>query len=110
VFIDKQYSKIILDLLHEHEHLIDFQSIRWYSKEEEMSDIFIQVFIRMAERKFIDSEHDVEELKEFVSKYNMPNILKDIMKYLLEEDLLKEFGKEVVAHETIYAILGLESE
>ena len=110
MFIDKQYSKIILDLLHEQEHLIDFEGIRWYSEEEEMSDIFFQVFIRMAESKFIDSEHDVEELKEFVNKYNMPTILSDIRKYLLEEGLLKEFGTEVVAHETIYAILGLECE
>ena len=87
-----------------------------------MSDIFFKVFIRLAERKFIASDHDKDELKEFIQKYELDKILESIKKYLLEENLLKDYHSEiqhsplsetlkslhVQAHNLIYNELGLK--
>eukprot|EP00343_Euplotes_focardii_P002627 CAMPEP_0205805524 /NCGR_PEP_ID=MMETSP0205-20121125/8777_1 /ASSEMBLY_ACC=CAM_ASM_000278 /TAXON_ID=36767 /ORGANISM="Euplotes focardii, Strain TN1" /LENGTH=125 /DNA_ID=CAMNT_0053076887 /DNA_START=131 /DNA_END=505 /DNA_ORIENTATION=+ len=86
---DKQYSQILYTLTEE--DLIDYENIKWYSVEDEMSDVFFKIFIRLAERKFIASDHDHEELTEFIAKYKFKEILESIKKYLMQENLLKEF-------------------
>lgn len=88
--------------------IIDYQKILWCNPTDEMSDIFFKVFIRLAELKFIDSEHDHEELTEFIKKYDLVNILEGIKQYLLEEDLLNQYQSEIQSHELIYSELGLK--
>lgn len=89
--------------------VLEFDKIKWYSEEDEMADVFFKVFIRIAELKFNNSEHDVEELEEFVQKYNMPQILEELKPMLMEESLLEDYQNEIVSHEVIYSKLGLLS-
>ena len=106
--IDKQYSKVILRLINEEDVPISMSEITWYSPKDEMSDVFFKILIRLAETKFIESDHDKDELEEFVKVHSLPKILEDIKEYLLEDGLLEEFQEEIVAHETIYNALGLK--
>jgi hypothetical protein len=104
--VDKQYSQILFTLSSEVD-MIDFQKILWYSPNDEMSDIFFKVFIRLAERSFTVSEHDHEELTEFVKKHELVSILEGIKQYLLEENLLSDYQSEIQSHDLIYSELGL---
>ncbi|CAI2372216.1 unnamed protein product [Moneuplotes crassus] len=119
-FVDRQYSKILYALTEE--DLIEYDQIKWYSPEDEMSDIFFKIFIRLAERKYIDSDHEKDELRSFIQKHGLDKILESIKEYLLEEDLLKDYHSEikesplsdklnslnVCAHTLIYTELGLQ--
>jgi len=105
VFVDKQYSKIIYELMLK--DLFDFDQLLWYNEEEQTSDIFIKIMIRIVEHKFIASEHDEDETKEFVKTFKIAETLKRISEFLLEEDLVKSYQAEIFAHRTIYALLGL---
>lgn len=105
-FVDRQYSEIIYKLIQD--ELIDIPSLKWMNDtpDEESSDIFVKIFIRLVELKFLSSEHDQEETMEFVEKHQIKKILDRIMKYLLEEDLIANYKEEAGAHEMIYKILG----
>ena len=101
--------------------MIDYENIKWGSEEDNMSDIFFKIFIRLAERNFIDSDHDHDELTEFVKKHKFREILKSLEEDMLQDNLLDEYHStmkeeplseklkplKVQAHDLIYTELGL---
>lgn len=101
---------------------LGLDKIKWYSEEDEMSDIFYKIFIRLAERKYVDSDKSEEELTAYCADHGFKKILEDINQYLLQDDLTKEYFGELKEnaldsslatqdpdpYELIYTLLGLE--
>jgi len=89
--------------------LIDLPSLKWLNEEEDQSDVFAKVFVRIVEYKFAESEHDTDETKDFMSKYNIVPTFKRILEHLADEELIESYKEEISAHEVIYNLLELEA-
>ena len=77
--VDKQYSKILYKLINE--GLIEVPTLKWMNdrEDEESSDIFIKIIIRIVELKLINSDNNTEETKQFIEEHKFISKLNDIM-------------------------------
>ena len=104
--VDTQYSAILYNLAEEGDY-VDFRKLKWYNDQEgePEAEISFKLLIRIAERKFIESEHDHQELTEYIEKHGLKEVNQSILDYL-GEDLLQDYQEDVKSHELIYKELG----
>ena len=105
--VDKQYSKIIYKLIDQ--DLIDVPALKWMNdrEEEESSDIFIKIIIRIVELKLIDSNKNLDETQKYVEVHSFISVIERIKEWLLEEELIENYKEEMDSYETVYKLLSL---